>query len=268
MTYALVTSSTAPLFGGDNAQGEMISEAIQGEKLVCHAALGNFRRVVTPDNYMGWMETRHFRILSPEEVEQEGVRVQMLSLPLYVKPDCHGAPAQFIPFGAIVHLGKKADNGSVESVEVRMASNNVLYARAKSFSPPKKMTKENLAAFSQRFLGIPYVWGGRSSFGYDCSGFVQMLYNEIGVRLPRDAKDQITFPLLEEAKSPKPGDLVFFIRPSGSVTHVGLFLTDGKICHASMGGLFPSVQISAISEVCEAGGFASVAFLTTSDRQA
>ncbi|MCH9717001.1 MAG: C40 family peptidase, partial [Gammaproteobacteria bacterium] len=52
------------------------------------------------------------------------------------------------------------------------------------------MTKDEMIFLSQKFLGCPYTWGGRSSFGFDCSGFVQMLYKEMGICLPRDSGPQ------------------------------------------------------------------------------
>jgi cell wall-associated NlpC family hydrolase len=78
-----------------------------------------------------------------------------------------------------------------------------------------------------KFLGAPYLWGGRSPFGVDCSGLVQVLYKV-------DAKDQIAFgETVDFAHSAKAGDLAFFDNEEGRVTHVGMVLEPGKILHAS-----------------------------------
>ena len=94
--------------------------------------------------------------------------------------------------------------------------------------------RENLIDTAFLFLNAPYLWGGRTAFGIDCSGFSQMVYRMCGVNLPRDASqqaevgDRLSF--IEEAY---PGDLAFFDNAEGRITHVGILLGDNKIIHAS-----------------------------------
>ncbi|MCB1118876.1 MAG: C40 family peptidase [Chlamydiia bacterium] len=77
-----------------------------------------------------------------------------------------------------------------------------------------RLSLEQMLTFSQRFQGLPYTWGGNSAHGYDCSAFVQMLYRQMGIPLPRDAKDQINSPHLQTRQGPpQPGDLLFFGQP-------------------------------------------------------
>ena len=61
---------------------------------------------------------------------------------------------------------------------------------------PRIKTLEETLAFSKKFIGLPYTWGGTSSYGFDCSGFVQMLFKEMGLLLPRNSRDQANSPLL------------------------------------------------------------------------
>lgn len=84
------------------------------------------------------------------------------------------------------------------------------------------------------YLNTPYLWGGRSPFGIDCSGFTQMVYKINGYKLPRDAYQQaehgITLNFVDEAIA---GDLAFFDNEEGRITHVGIMMSDKKIIHAS-----------------------------------
>ncbi len=84
------------------------------------------------------------------------------------------------------------------------------------------------------FFNAPYLWGGRSPFGIDCSGFSQIIYKMAGIKIPRDAKDQVhlgvAISFVEEAL---PGDLAFFDNDEGNITHVGIIWEKNKIIHAS-----------------------------------
>ncbi len=84
------------------------------------------------------------------------------------------------------------------------------------------------------YVDTPYLWGGRSPFGIDCSGFTQIVYKLNGIKIPRDTSQQVelgrTISFVEKAK---PGDLVFFDDDEGNIIHVGIILEDNKIIHAS-----------------------------------
>jgi gamma-D-glutamyl-L-lysine dipeptidyl-peptidase len=94
--------------------------------------------------------------------------------------------------------------------------------------------KSDLVNNAMMYLNAPYLWGGRSPLGIDCSGFTQMVYRLQGVALPRDAYQQAevgtTLSFIEESE---PGDLAFFDNAEGEITHVGILLPDNYIIHAS-----------------------------------
>ena len=94
--------------------------------------------------------------------------------------------------------------------------------------------RNELVDFAFSYLNAPYLWGGRTPFGIDCSGFTQMVYRLCGYVLPRDASQQVkkgeTLSFLEECQ---PGDLAFFDNAEGAITHVGIVLEDFNIIHAS-----------------------------------
>ncbi|MDO4643940.1 MAG: C40 family peptidase [Cardiobacteriaceae bacterium] len=82
-------------------------------------------------------------------------------------------------------------------------------------------------------MGTPYLWGGTTPKGFDCSGLVQYLYHKQGISVPRNSREQ--FAHLPAANSPQPGDLVFF-RRNGKINHVGLYLGSGKMLHSPQTG--------------------------------
>ena len=95
-------------------------------------------------------------------------------------------------------------------------------------------TQENITSLSSIFLNTPYLWGGRTVFGIDCSGFAQQVYKLFNKKLPRDARQQAekgeALGFLEEAVC---GDLAFFDNELGFITHVGIMLNNHQIIHAS-----------------------------------
>ena len=96
-----------------------------------------------------------------------------------------------------------------------------------------KLPKEEIINKAFLFLNTPYLWGGRTPFGIDCSGFTQMVYKLCGYHLQRDAKDQATQgEVLSFIEESEPGDLAFFDNDEGIITHVGIIMKDYYIIHA------------------------------------
>lgn len=96
-----------------------------------------------------------------------------------------------------------------------------------------KLNKKTIIETAYLFLNTPYLWGGKTPFGIDCSGFTQTVYKLCGYKLLRDAKQQATqgevLSFIEECE---PGDLAFFDNEEGNITHVGIIMNDYNIIHA------------------------------------
>ena len=106
-----------------------------------------------------------------------------------------------------------------------------------------------MLAFSRRFLGLPYTWGGTSSFGYDCSGFMQMLYRKRGVVIPRDAQPQAHWSGLTPVprSTLQKGDLLYFGSGEQKITHTGMYIGGGEFISSTIHQR-PVVQISRLDE--------------------
>ena len=100
---------------------------------------------------------------------------------------------------------------------------------------PKPLAHPGDDRAGKRFLGLPYTWGGTSSFGYDCSGFTQMLCRRRGINMPRDAQPQADWSgvVPVERKDLQPGDLLYFGSSDKKITHTGMYIGDGKFINAT-----------------------------------
>ncbi len=97
-----------------------------------------------------------------------------------------------------------------------------------------KGTGNDIVSAGEQFLGLPYLWGGMSSYGYDCSGFSYSMCKAGGYVIPRDAHDQADAGIPVEPSEIKPGDLLFFAyeEGKGKIHHVGIYYGDGKLMHS------------------------------------
>jgi cell wall-associated NlpC family hydrolase len=114
---------------------------------------------------------------------------------------------------------------------------------------PKPLSIPESIELAKRFLGIPYLWGGSSSFGYDCSGFTQMLMRSRGINMPRDADKQAAWTgvIPVDRKALQPGDLLFFGSSAKAITHTGMYIGNGQFIHDSTKG-HPVVQIGRLDD--------------------
>lgn len=103
---------------------------------------------------------------------------------------------------------------------------------------------DTVADIALDYIGVPYVWGGTSPSGFDCSGFTSYTYKQAGVTLPRTAADQYTKGQAVSKSNLTEGDLVFFSTYKAGASHVGIYLSDNKFVHASSKG----VKISSLTE--------------------
>ncbi len=104
-----------------------------------------------------------------------------------------------------------------------------------SRAPGETRKGQQLVAFAKQFVGVPYVWAGRSSGGFDCSGYIWYVYDKFGIQLPRMADGQFEVGVAVSRRNLTPGDLVFFSTYEPGPSHVGIYIGGGKFIHASSG---------------------------------
>lgn len=108
----------------------------------------------------------------------------------------------------------------------------------------QRSQREQLIHLGRSLIGTPYLWGGTTPKGFDCSGFVSYVYGKHGFSLPRTSNEQ--FSKLHAVDTPAPGDLVFFRGKSGRITHVGMYIGNGNMLHSPQSG--EKVRIESIEK--------------------
>jgi len=228
-------------------ESKVVSQALWGEKVNIQNRSGDWLSIATPDGYSGWVPPSS--IIQREEIYSGHIEVTRLSAHIYPIPDIEFGPLKTLPFGSKLHILESSD---LRWVKILLPEEKEAYIQKGDIvSEPPIRNKRDLIPFSKKFLDLPYTWGGRSSFGYDCSGFVQMLYHRLGVPLPRDARQQICDGRLKSLALEEitPGDLIFFGKSEEKIAHVGMCLEGAFFIHASSRENKPYLRISSLSDL-------------------
>ena len=241
-TTALINVSVANMYENANASSPVISQAIYASPVEVLQKYHGFVRVETADNYQGWVNKQELAFRS-FPVNAQTARVKNLFAAIYQDASISNhQPILIVPFATklpLVRIDK-------EWVAVQLADGRTgwLQTADVTLAPKKLLSMEEMLAISHIFVGVPYIWGGVSSYGFDCSGFVQMLYRLMGVFLPRDTSVQVYMPGFKEIakEDVQPGDILYF-GFDGKVSHTGIYLGDNKFINATTFGS-PIVQIS------------------------
>ncbi len=224
--YGICELSMIPVRKQPSDQSEMVNQLLFGDTVIIQDFKDWWYNIISShDMYEGWVDVKQIKKISKSEfesineetsayitshnatVETEGEKIINLAmgsrLPLYDNDKCKIAEKEYITCGEIATTSELTKCSSV-------------------------------CELALKYMGTPYLWGGRSPYGIDCSGFVQVIYRMFGIFLKRDSGIQvesgITIDFLEDVI---PGDLAFFDNQDGNIVHVGILLNKTKIIHAS-----------------------------------
>jgi cell wall-associated NlpC family hydrolase len=274
----VVVVSVANMYSHPSDKSDVVSQAIYGSNVKLLVARGEWSRIQTSDRYRGWVPSRHLRtILVGEGYATSGPTVQVESLfaNVYDDPDItRHKPIVTIPFETKLEIAPEPQAGEKKTtaktdqakkvqarkgpekkipegwLQVRLPDQRNAWIQAGDvISDPKPLSIPESIELGKRFLGIPYLWGGRSSFGFDCSGFTQMLVRARGINMPRDADQQAAWSGVTaiERKDLRAGDLLFFGSSAKSITHTGMYIGDGQFIQDTTNE-HPVVQISRLDD--------------------
>jgi cell wall-associated NlpC family hydrolase len=253
-TKGVVTANVANLYRDPSESVELVSQAILGTELSIGEGQDGWFHIQTPDGYTGWIKASQFRNYAPGETPYASanrvVEIDSLLAFLYHVPRASTrAPALQVTIGTRLEVTDEGDGW----LKVVMPDGCARWVQKGDLLAPMAADRrsrgsvEAVIATARRFLGLPYLWGGTTPLGIDCSAFVQLAYRLHGVELLRDSHIQFTQPDLKvvDRQDLEAGDLVFFGRQE--ISHVGLCTGGGSFIHATPYRQ-PVVQISSLDE--------------------
>ncbi len=205
--------SHVPLRAEASDRSECVNEVLGGEKVqILQEGKGHWVQVALPDGYTGWMDNRQLRPVTKEWMGQTLCLSALSS-------SWSGVAGGTLPAGAVVRLAQ--GQWMLGEDEVAPISNT-----------PAAWTGD-MWQWALSMKGVPYHWGGRSGWGMDCSGLVQLAAKLCGTEVPRDASEQAKVGELVPGEDVAKNDVAFFENAKGNITHVGICDGQGHVLHAS-----------------------------------
>jgi len=220
--FGICNLAMIPLRFEPSDKSEIVSQVLFGEHFEILEQLKQWSFIkMQYDGYEGWVDSKQYQLIAESSYTQLSTEAIILNADLieYIT-----APPNLlipIPLGSSVSF--------INNHEIN--TSNFDFEGTKTSG---EKTKENFIKSAFMYLNAPYLWGGKTPFGIDCSGFTQMVYKLNGYKLLRDASQQSTqgeaLSFIEESE---PGDLAFFDNEEGKIIHVGIIMDDNYIIHAS-----------------------------------
>jgi len=233
---AAVLKPVANMYSAATEDTDVVSQALYGVNVACLEEQDGFVKVRTPDDYTGWMPAAWLRRGRAYAIDGRVAQVDSLFANLYREPDVtKHQPVLVLPFETRLEVVAEPEDNQ-RWMQVRLVDDRLAWVQRGDVTfDAQPLSAEAAIELSKRFLGLPYLWGGTSSFGFDCSGFVQLLYRRQGLIIPRDARPQAHWEgfVPVERQDLKPGDLLFFGRSLDRISHTGMYLNDGLFINAT-----------------------------------
>lgn len=224
--YCICRIAVAPLRSEPSDRSEILSQILFGEKAIVLEKSEKWWRIQNAyDSYDGWVDPKQF--LSVDEELYFSLSSGQCLVPAIENPTITAADNSIYRLSAGSEILQHENGYCKIGNEIFKLNFEPLIVQEVDF----EKEVEKLALY---FLNTPYLWGGKNSFGIDCSGFTQVVFKLLGVKLKRDASQQIEQGILVDFfMNAKLGDLAFFDNEEGKIIHVGIMLGKDKIIHAS-----------------------------------
>lgn len=220
--FGICNLAIIPLRFEPSDRSEIVSQVLFGEHFEILEQLKQWTRIrMQYDDYEGWIDSKQLQLISESSFNQLSKDAIILNADLIEYITAPNNLLIPIPLGSSISFLNYND--------INTSNFDFEGTKTSGIKP-----KERLINSAFLYLNAPYLWGGKTPFGIDCSGFTQMVYKLNGYKLLRDASQQAkqgeALSFIEESE---PGDLAFFDNEEGNITHVGIIMEDNYIIHAS-----------------------------------
>jgi SH3-like domain-containing protein len=259
--FGIIDVSVANLRGDSKHSSELVTQATLGTPVKIWKRTEEWYYIQTPDDYLSWVDHGGITTMNESEFDNWKTSEKIIFTKAYgnsyAKADLDSNPITDLVTGAVLELLE--DSGDFYKVKYPDAREAYVSKNdAKNYGEWLQNLEpdgESLTRVSEKLMGLPYLWGGTSAKGVDCSGFTKTIYFMNGVVIPRDASQQIKEGTLVDNESDfsklEVGDLLFFGRPatdstSEKVVHVGMWIGNNEFIHSS-----GDVHISSVDDKAE-----------------
>ncbi len=239
--------SVANLRAEPKHSSELVTQTLMGMPLLIYEEHNGFYHVKTPEAYYAWVDAAGIIIMDSTQVRNWFKLPKIIMTKhcgkVYDAPEQNAQPvSDFVLNDVFGLVEKQSDYTQVVYPDGRYGYvKNDSYITLDDFKERyRKTTNNDMINYARQYIGIPYLWGGTSTKGLDCSGFTKTLYAQFGYNLPRDASQQVKIgkeiTITPDFSNLLPGDLLFFgSKKNGveKVTHVALHIGNGRIIHAT-----------------------------------
>lgn len=246
---AIVKISVANIRDNPKHSAQLVTQATMGMPLKVYKKHGGWYYIQTPEGYLGWVDYGGIHSMDSEEFNNWKSAEKLIFLETYgnsyTKPNVDSQRVSDLVAGNVLELLSNQNN----FYKVKYPNGKEAFVEMANSKPYKEwlanleQNQENLVKTSKKLMGTPYLWGGTSPKGVDCSGFTKTIFFLNGIVIPRDASQQIEtgeiVDIEKDFENLKEGDLLFFGKPatdssSERVIHVGMWIGENKFIH-SMG---------------------------------
>lgn len=223
MHFGICNLSIVPLRLEPTDTSEMVNQVVFGEHFEVLEKTKKWSKIrLAFDNYEGYIDNKQYEDISEKDYRNLSEENKSYAFELIDFITDNNNNLTTIPLGARLPF--------LEKNSLQINTTSYIYEGKIS---KQQLPKSSIIETAFLFLNVPYLWGGKSPFGIDCSGFTQTVYKLCGYNLLRDAKQQATQgEVLSFIEESEPGDLAFFDNEDGIITHVGIIMNDYNIIHA------------------------------------
>jgi cell wall-associated NlpC family hydrolase len=223
-TKQMVKTAYANIYREPNFSSEMITQALFFETLEVQSEHDNWLKISQWDGYVGYVHK--FYLCNVDANKGDSAILTDRLTPIYTAPDSINI-SMLAPFGSRISYSQYTNHWC----HLKLDSLDYYFKAPEKINTP--ITRDTLIDHCNRLIGSPYLWGGKTPLGYDCSGFVQEIFKSVDINLKRDTSQQIEddrFPSIELSSAQR-GDIMFFDFEKKGVDHVGICYGDDQIIH-------------------------------------